>query len=123
MAANELSVDLGLPATPETQNAELFKELLRIYNAINILATGVDKYTQDGNVVASIQALDTAVAAINATLDAGTIPLIHSPGNFGVNGKAAQAAVTMPAAATDLATAIALVNVIRTTLIANGIGA
>lgn len=41
---------------------------------------------------------------------------------FGCNGQAAQTALSLGAAATDLPTAIALVNKIRTALIANGIG-
>ncbi len=40
---------------------------------------------------------------------------------FGANGKTPQAAVTLPANATDLATAIALANAMKATLIANGI--
>lgn len=40
---------------------------------------------------------------------------------FGCNGKTAQTAVTVNAACTDLATAVALVNQIRAALIANGI--
>jgi hypothetical protein len=42
---------------------------------------------------------------------------------FGCNGKTPQAAVTLPANATDLASAEALVNAIKAALIANGIGA
>jgi hypothetical protein len=42
-------------------------------------------------------------------------------GNFGCNGKAPQTAVTLPANATDLASAEALVNAIKAALIANGI--
>jgi len=40
---------------------------------------------------------------------------------FGCNGKAPQTAVTLPANATDLTTAEALVNAIKAALIANGI--
>lgn len=40
---------------------------------------------------------------------------------FGCNGKNAQTEVTVNAACTDLPTAIALINQLRATLIANGI--
>ena len=42
-------------------------------------------------------------------------------GNFGCNGAVPQTAVTLPANATDLATAETLVNAIKAALIANGI--
>lgn len=42
---NELSVNLGLPSTPLTQNPELFSEVQKIYNAIKALARAVDVYT------------------------------------------------------------------------------
>lgn len=42
-------------------------------------------------------------------------------GAFGANGKSPQTAVTLPANATDLTTAEALVNAIKAALIANGI--
>lgn len=41
-------------------------------------------------------------------------------GGFGVNGASPQTAVTLPADATDLPTAITLVNAIKALLIANG---
>lgn len=42
----QLSINLGLPATPDnTQDRELFRELIRIYNAINAVARGLDSYT------------------------------------------------------------------------------
>lgn len=50
---------------------------------------------------------------INGSLTAAT--------GFGCNGKTAQPAVTVNAACTDLATAVALVNQLRAALIANGI--
>lgn len=50
---------------------------------------------------------------INGALTAAT--------GFGCNGKTAQSAVTVNAACTDLATAVALVNQLRAALIANGI--
>lgn len=42
---NELSINLGLPQNPLTQNGELFTELKRVYNAINATARAVDSYT------------------------------------------------------------------------------
>ena len=38
----ELSFNLGLPQIPETQDKDLYQELVRIYNAINIVARGLD---------------------------------------------------------------------------------
>jgi len=42
---NELSVNLALPERPLTQNAELFTELNRVYNAIRSVARSLDAYT------------------------------------------------------------------------------
>lgn len=52
----------------------------------------------------------------------GVTGALSSSGAFGCNGKTAQASAALGAAATDLASAITLVNNIRQTLIANGIG-
>lgn len=62
----------------------------------------------------------TLVGATTAA--AGKFTDLTAAGKFGCNGKAAQSAVALGAAATDLATTITLVNTIRTTLIADGIG-
>lgn len=43
--SNGISINLGLPATPDTKDAKDFIELTRIYNAINALARAVDTYT------------------------------------------------------------------------------
>lgn len=67
------AIRLDIPQSPETTNEELFKELLRVYNSLQILAQAIGQ----------IQ-LGTAV----------------------------------PAAATDPATTMALVNSMRTALIA-----
>jgi hypothetical protein len=53
---------------------------------------------------------------------AGTFTALASTGAFGCNGATAQAAYSMPADATDLATAITLANGIKAALVANGIG-
>lgn len=62
----------------------------------------------------------TTVGATTAST--GRFTDLTAAGKFGCNGKAAQAAVALGAAATDPATTMALVNIIRTTLIADGIG-
>ena len=50
MASNKRSsINLGLPPSPETTNAEILPEMIRIYNAINILSEATDTYT--GSVV------------------------------------------------------------------------
>lgn len=41
----ELSVNLGLPAAPLSNTPELFSEMLRVYNALRILANALDDYT------------------------------------------------------------------------------
>ena len=41
----ELTVNLGLPSAPLTQNPELATELQRIYNAIRAVASALDAYT------------------------------------------------------------------------------
>jgi len=39
------SIRTGLPAQPLTENAELFNELLRLYNAVKILVQSLDLHT------------------------------------------------------------------------------
>jgi hypothetical protein len=51
----------------------------------------------------------------------GSFSTVTAAAGFGCNGKGAQGAAALNAAATDLATAIALCNQLRATLIANGI--
>jgi hypothetical protein len=41
----QLSINLGLPQTPETQSPELFTAILPIYNAVRNLARALDLYT------------------------------------------------------------------------------
>lgn len=65
-------LELDIPQTPETLDPELFKELVRVYNSIQMLAQQF------------------------STIQVGT---------------------SVPAAATDLPTALALLNSIRTLLI------
>lgn len=52
--AQTSSINIGLPSLPETTDPRLFSELIRVYNAINILAQSVDSYTADGTVVGSL---------------------------------------------------------------------
>lgn len=42
---NELSVNLGLPENPITQNAEMFTELKKVYNALRAVTRALDSYT------------------------------------------------------------------------------
>lgn len=44
-AQSKLSMNLGLGATPDTPDLDLFNQLQQIYNAINGLARAVDLYT------------------------------------------------------------------------------
>ena len=45
MTPLNLSVNTGLSLVPDTQNKELFNELVRVYNAINMVASSLDAYT------------------------------------------------------------------------------
>ena len=42
---NYLSSNLGLPQLPTTEDQNLYNELFRVYNAINIVARNLDYYT------------------------------------------------------------------------------
>lgn len=85
-----------------------------------------------------LYALFTRVGGSLSNLDAATLlganwsipnPIGSSYPNtgqftkFGCNGKTPQGAVTLPTAASDLSSALTLLNAIRSALIANGIGA
>lgn len=142
MAASQSStINLGLPSTPETSDAKLFYELVKVYNAINLLAYGLDTYTADGSlnttVTTTLSAVNLQLIQANQLIDSfidnsseftelkknGKFGTLVATGAFGCNSKTAQTAVVLPANATDLATAITLVNAIKVALIANGIGA
>lgn len=41
----QLSVNTGLPAIPDTPDPVLFREMVRIYNAVNAIAFALDAYT------------------------------------------------------------------------------
>lgn len=45
------TINLGLPDIPETSDPKLFQELVRVYNAIKLLAQFIDIYTADGTLV------------------------------------------------------------------------
>lgn len=140
--AQSQTINLGLPAIPETTDSKLFMELVRVYNAIQLLAQGLDNYTGDGTIGVSVSTLNAAILDIRSVLDtivdnsaeftefrkhgkfdtlvAGTVT---SVAGFGCNSKTPQVAVTLPANATDLPTALTLINAIKVALVANGIGA
>jgi hypothetical protein len=44
-STQRFSLNLGIGATPETENAELYAQVSRIYGAIRTLAAGLDSYT------------------------------------------------------------------------------
>lgn len=108
------TVNLGLPAVPETNDPKLFQELVRIYNAIKILAQGVDSYTSDGTVTDSVSNLaDRLESLVDSSAELAelkkqyyryTVPRLKVIGNFACNGKLpatpptiADIAVTAPA--------------------------
>lgn len=133
------TINLGLSSTPEVQDPKLFPEFVRLYNAINLLAQYIDQYSLDGTVAAKVATLMTDVAAINESITNleteiegltntitdlkanGVFGTLVVTGGFGANGTTAQLAKPTTANATDLATAIALVNNLKATLVANGI--
>lgn len=43
--ASNTNINLGLPALPDTQNPELFAALVPVYNALQLLSSGVDVLT------------------------------------------------------------------------------
>jgi hypothetical protein len=135
-ASKSQTINLGLPAVPETTDAKLFLELVRVYNSINILAQTLDGYTIDGSIGASLAIVSTQLAQVNNLLEGfidnssefaelkktGLFGTLTSKGAFGCNGKTAQAAYALPVASTDLPTVITLANALRAMAIANGIG-
>lgn len=97
------TVNLGLPALPEVTDPKLFYELTKIYNAIKILAQGVDTYTSDGTVPATLSdianqlenIIDTAAshAELRKKYYGYTVPKFTVTGKFACNGKPLSAAV------------------------------
>lgn len=66
-------------------------------------------------------AIDGVIIGADAP-DIGTFTTLSATGAFGCNGAAPQPAVVLGPAATDLPSALTLLNSIRSALIANGIG-
>lgn len=115
MAATDYTtINLGLPAVPETTDPKLLPELVRIYNAIKILAQGVDTYTADGSTGTTIASIaDTLEGLIDNSAKLAelqkqykryTVPKFTVIGPFGCNGKSPQNAVAL-SATTSLAPA------------------
>lgn len=105
---NYTTVDLGLPNVPDIKDPKLFPEFVRIYNAIKILAQGVDTYTNDGTAATTLanvaNALDDLIAT-NADLAElkkkyfrYNVPKFTIVGAFACNGKPASTAVTITTA-------------------------
>lgn len=104
-ASDYTTVNLGLPAVPESKNPELFQELVRVYNAIKILAQGVDNYTAEGTVTDSVSSVaDQLEGLIDNTAQLAelrkqyyryTVPKFKVLGPFACNGKVPQPAVAL----------------------------
>lgn len=153
------SIDLNLPVVPLVREpTEIFQELLRIYNAIRSLATGIDIYTSNGELELETQLIlaqaNAKIELINLQLkafadelntlcltvswgqpgeigsnipNAATFSKLNVTGDttltkFGANGKAASAAVVLPAVATDAASTQTLSNALRAAFITFGLG-
>lgn len=67
-ASQSTSINLLLPVLPETQNPELFSELVRVYNAINLLANGIDTYTNAGTVTQTVSDVEDKNTILTAQL-------------------------------------------------------
>lgn len=88
----QYTVNLGLPAIPESVDPKLFPELVRIYNALNLLAQALDTYTTDGTLTISVQTIknilegtvDTSaeLAELNKTVKTYVVPWA-TPGTIG----------------------------------------
>lgn len=99
------TINLGLPAVPETNDPKLFQELVRVYNAIKILAQGIDVYTVDGTVTTSVSTIaDQLEGLVDSSAQVSelrkqyykyTVPKFTVKGAFGCNGKTAQTAVAL----------------------------
>lgn len=108
-ALDYTTVNLGLPALPEVTDPKLFYELTKVYNAIKILAQGVDTYTSDGTVPATLSdianqlenIIDTAAshAELRKKYYGYTVPRFAVTGAFACNGKPISTAVTITSTA------------------------
>lgn len=65
-STQSVSVNLGLPASPATTNIELLTELIRVYNAINILAQIIDQYTAQGSVTSAVAAIQADLVGVDS---------------------------------------------------------
>jgi hypothetical protein len=74
----KVSFNLGLPATPESSDPKLFYELVKLYNAINIIAQNIDGYTRDG----TLSTVVDGKAPLDGVGTTGTWPI-------GITGNAA----------------------------------
>jgi len=105
-SATEVSVNGGA----------LGEALAALGNIQTMLATVTDSSAAVGQLRQDAALLLADVEFNNVKVDADLTVV----GKAGFNGKAPQGPVTLPANATDLPTAIALVNAIKALLIANG---
>jgi len=104
-AANYTTVNLGLPAVPESSDPKLFPELVRIYNAIKLLASSVDTYTKDGtlstdltqvqNDLESLIDTHSRLAQLRKQYYRYTVPIFTVVGAFGCNGKPPHTAIAI----------------------------
>lgn len=102
------TINLGLPAVPETTDPKLFQELVRVYNAIKILAQGVDVYTTDGTVTNSVAAIadqleglvdnSSKLSELRKQYYRYTVPKFTVKGAFACNGKTPQTSLPITVA-------------------------
>lgn len=98
----QLSINLGLPATPDTKNQDLFYQLQILYNSINSLARAVDVYTGSiqpdpatwgsiGFGGVRVQNITRIYVISDVALTAGQLVHLYDPGTGSVHARLANA--------------------------------
>lgn len=59
------SLNLDIPQTPETLDTELFKELLRVYNSLQIIAQAIGDIQSESTLAADATDLPSAITLVN----------------------------------------------------------
>ena len=69
------SINLGLPSMPETKDQEMFWELTRVYNALNLLASSVDTSGSASSLAGAARNLKGTMNGATATITADEVTL------------------------------------------------
>jgi len=76
--ASGLSINLGLPAIPETKDEELFYELTKLYNAVNILAGSVNTPGTTGASAGTARGLKAVMSGATITMSYSELVVLSS---------------------------------------------